>query len=86
MNNPTSAAERAAFAASLTAALAARPELDGAKLARQIGCTKQTMGRYLRGDRLPTVVLAYRMAQALGLTVEELVTGRVAGRRVRTAK
>lgn len=75
--NPTSDQDRAQFAANLRTALEASPTLDAAKLGRAVGVTKASMSRYLSGQRLPTVLVAMRIASALGLSVEQLVAGKV---------
>ena len=42
------------------------------ELARRIGVGKTTISEIERGDRLPTVLTAIRMARALDTTVEEI--------------
>ncbi len=42
------------------------------ELARRIGVGKTTISEIERGDRLPNVLTAIRIARALGTTVEEI--------------
>ena len=46
--------------------------ISQSELARQVGVGKTTIGEAERGDRLPNVVTAIRIARALNTTVEEL--------------
>ena len=49
-----------------------RLELSQRQLAALVGVEKTTIGEIERGERLPNVVTAIRIAKALHTTVEEL--------------
>lgn len=46
------------------------------ELARKIGLTEACMSRYCNGNRLPSVDRAVLMAQAMNVSIEELVIRR----------
>lgn len=43
------------------------------KLAKKIGVSLITIGRYERGERVPSIETAAKIAKALGCTIDELV-------------
>jgi transcriptional regulator with XRE-family HTH domain len=45
-------------------------------LAEKVGILHQTLSQWIKKDRLPDVVDGQKIAKALGVTVEYLVTGR----------
>ena len=47
--------------------------LTQAKLAKKAGVSLLTIGRYERGERVPNVEVARKLAAALGCTIDELV-------------
>ena len=42
-------------------------------LASEVGVSAMTIYRYETGKRNPTILVAYKMATALGVTVDELI-------------
>lgn len=41
-------------------------------LATRIGCTRSQVGRYERGDRAPSLAMAFRLALTLSVPIEEI--------------
>ncbi|MBT2757883.1 helix-turn-helix transcriptional regulator [Mesobacillus foraminis] len=50
----------------------ARHKLSQQDLAKKIGATRQTIGLIEKGDYAPSVTLALKIADAFGVTVEEV--------------
>jgi putative transcriptional regulator len=50
----------------------ARHKLSQQDLAKKIGATRQTIGLIEKGDYAPSVTLALKIADAFGVTVEEI--------------
>lgn len=49
-------------------------KLSQQQLARMIGCSLQNIGYYERGEKFPSLPTAYKIAHALGITLDQLVT------------
>ena len=47
-------------------------EMTQEELARRVGCTRQTIIALEQGKYLPSVALAFRIAQTFGVTVEDV--------------
>ena len=47
-------------------------EMTQEELARRVGCTRQTIIALEQGKYVPSVTLAFRLARAFGLTVEDV--------------
>ncbi|MCM3131092.1 helix-turn-helix transcriptional regulator [Paenibacillus sp. MER 78] len=50
----------------------ARHKLSQQDLAKKIGATRQTIGLIEKGDYSPSVILALKIADSFGVTVEEV--------------
>ena len=46
--------------------------LSKGELAEQVGITNAMLSRYIRGNSIPSVTIAYKIARALGCTGDEL--------------
>lgn len=49
-----------------------RGEMTQQELAERAGCTRQTIGALEQGQYVPSLALAFRVARAFGLGVEEV--------------
>lgn len=47
-------------------------EMTQEELARRVGCTRQTIIALEQGKYVPSVTLAFRLAKAFGITVEDV--------------
>jgi len=47
-------------------------EMTQEELARRVGCTRQTIIALEQGKYVPSVALAFRLAKAFGITVEDV--------------
>ena len=47
-------------------------EMTQEELARRVGCTRQTIIALEQGKYVPSVTLAFRLAKAFGVTVEDV--------------
>jgi putative transcriptional regulator len=47
-------------------------EMTQEELARRVGCTRQTIIALEQGKYVPSVTLAFRLARAFGVTVEDV--------------
>jgi len=47
-------------------------EMTQEELARRVGCTRQTIIALEQGRYVPSVTLAFRLARAFGVTVEDV--------------
>jgi len=65
--------EKIKYPNGLAAAMAARPDVKQADLAREAGTSPQQVGRLFHGDREMTAFWAERLAPALNVSPEELV-------------
>lgn len=51
--------------------------LTMAQLAKLVGCSFQAIGTYERAEREPSLIVAYNIAQALGITLDQLIAEKV---------
>ena len=53
-----------------------RQKISQGKLARMVGVSRQTISNWERGDMHPDVLYFVKLAEALNITVNDLVRGR----------